>query len=82
MIRRVIGKADKNVVRPMADDGRFVVTIDGKPYANFRDRAYAEQAVGMWLGEIDGNGMPIPQTERAKHAWKAILGRRVEIVER
>jgi hypothetical protein len=70
------------VIRPMPDDARFVVTIDGKPYAGFRDRFCAEQAVGMWLGEIDGAGLPVPPKDREARAWRAILGKTLAIVER
>jgi hypothetical protein len=71
------------MICPIPSDGaRFIVTIDGKPYAGFVDRFYAEQAVKMWLGEIDGAGLPVPFPEREIRAWPAIRGRRVEIVER
>jgi hypothetical protein len=70
------------IIRPMPDNARFVVTIDGRPYAGFRDRFCAEQAVGMWLGEIDGAGLPVPLKDRAGRAWRAILGKKLAIVER
>ena len=60
----------------------FVVTIDGKPYAGFVSRAYAEMAVGLWSGEIDGMGNPVPLYERARHGWLPARGRRLEVVER
>jgi hypothetical protein len=66
----------------MQNGAHFVVTIDGRPYAEFRDLYCAEQAVGIWLGEIDGAGLPVPREEREKRAWRAILGRSVAIVER
>jgi hypothetical protein len=69
-------------VCPVPDGARFVVTIDGKPYAGFLDRSYAEQAVGLWLGEIDGAGLPVPAQDREKRAWPAIRGRNVQIIER
>jgi hypothetical protein len=67
---------------PIPGGARFVVTIDGRPYAAFLDRFYAEQAVQMWLGEIDGAGLPVPHTDRESRTWRAIRGRKVQIVER
>lgn len=58
----------------------FVVTIDGKPYAGFVNQIYAEMAVGLWSGEIDGNGNPVPQNERVRHGWPAARGHVLEIV--
>jgi hypothetical protein len=69
-------------VCPISERARFIVTIDGKPYASFVDRSCAEQAAGIWLGEIDGTGQPVPLHERHRHAWRAVQGRRVEVVER
>jgi hypothetical protein len=60
----------------------FVVTIDGKPYAGFVSRASAELAVAMWLGEVDAYGEPLPPHERGLRGWRAVRGRRLEIVER
>jgi hypothetical protein len=59
----------------------FVVTVDGKPYAGFIDRAYAEMAVSLWSGELDGRGLPIPVEERTERGWPAARGRRLAIVE-
>jgi hypothetical protein len=61
---------------------QFIVTIDGKPYAGFLTRAYAEMAVGLWSGEIDGGGLRIPLQLGGRHGWVAARGRRLEIVER
>ena len=59
-----------------------VVMVDGKPYAGFVNRAYAEMAVRLWSGEVDGMGNIVPLHERARHEWHAVRGRRLEIVER
>jgi len=59
----------------------YVVTIDGKPYAGFVSRAYAEMAVGLWSGEIDGHGFPIAPDERARRGWPAVRGHHLEIVQ-
>jgi hypothetical protein len=59
-----------------------IVVIDGAPYAGFVNRAYAEMAVGLWSGEIDGNGNPIPWEERPSRRWPAIRGKVLAIVER
>jgi hypothetical protein len=70
-------------IRPIPSEGaRFVVTIDGKPYAGFVNRLCAEQAVRMWLGEIDAGGMPVPPSAQERHAWRGVRGRKVKIVER
>jgi hypothetical protein len=63
------------------ESASFVVTIEGRPYAGFVNRAYAEMAVGLWSGEIDGNGLPVPPHERAGRGWPAARGRRLEILE-
>lgn len=76
-------KDDKAPIPPIAcERADFVVTIDGKPYAGFVTRAYAEMAVALWSGEIDGMGNPVPVYERARHGWSPARGRRLEIVER
>jgi hypothetical protein len=67
---------------PISETAGFIVTIEGRPYASFAERQYAEQAVGMWLGVIDGAGEPIPYEQRQRRAWRGISGRKVEIVER
>jgi hypothetical protein len=72
----------KGVGCPISKEARFVVKIDGRPYAGFLDRFYAEQAVKLWMGEIDGNGLPVPYEDREGRAWSGIRGRRVEIAER
>src|SRR5689334_8697511 len=66
---------------PIPEEAHFVVTIDGRPYAAFVDRSYAERAVKMWLGEIDGNGEPVPNHERKGPTWRALRGRKLDIVE-
>ncbi len=69
-------------IRPIPFEGAaFVVTIDGRPYAGFINRSYAEMAVGLWSGEIDGFGEPVPPRDRARHGWAAVRGRRLEIVD-
>ena len=78
---RMVGNTEPGACT-VSTSARFVVRIDGEPYASFVDRACAEQAVRMWLGEIDGAGLPVPREERARRAWRAIHGRTVEIVER
>jgi hypothetical protein len=47
-----------------------IVTIDGRPYAGFADRAMAEEAVKLWSGEVTGS------------SWPAVRGRTLPIVER
>jgi hypothetical protein len=64
------------------EGANFVVTIDGKPYAGFVDRRCTEKAVGLWSGEVDGFGDPVPHEERARGGWAVARGRRLEIVER
>jgi hypothetical protein len=81
-IHHISDAAGPHGVCPISDRARFIVTIDGKPYASFLDRSCAEQAAGMWLGEIDGNGLPVPAHEQHRHAWRAVQGRRVEVIER
>jgi hypothetical protein len=61
---------------------RVVVTIDGKPYAGFINRACAEEAVRMWTGEINGAGLPVPDQQRAGAGWLAVRGHAFSIVER
>lgn len=56
--------------------------IDGKPYAAFIDRGCAEQAVKMWLGEIDGAGLPMRALDGKGATWDGIRGRKVDIGER
>jgi hypothetical protein len=58
------------------------VTIDGKPYAGFVTRAYAEMAIRTWTGEIDGIGNPVQFSERGRRGWSAVRGRSLEIAER
>jgi hypothetical protein len=64
------------------ENAPFVVTIDGKPYAGFVTRAYAEMAILLWRGEVDGIGNPVPVAERGQRGWSAARGRALEIVER
>jgi hypothetical protein len=76
----------KDAVQPIqriaCANAEFVVTIDGKPYAGFISREYAEMTVALWSGELDGSGLPVPPHERAQHGWPAARGRRLEIVAR
>lgn len=60
---------------------RVVVTIDGRPYAGFGDRAAAEEAVKLWSGEVTGAGFPI-SSRPAVFGWPAVRGRMLGIVER
>jgi len=64
------------------ENAAFVVTIDGRPYAGFVSRAYAEMAVALWSGEIDGKGDRIPFDQRSHCGWAAARGRHFEIVDR
>jgi len=72
----------KHMICPMPEEAHFVVTIDGRPYAAFVDRVCAERAVKMWLGEVDGADEPVPYHERKGPTWRALRGRKVDIVER
>ena len=58
-----------------------VVTIDGRPYAGFADRAAAEEAVKLWSGEVNGGGFPL-SVRHATSGWPAVRGRTLIIVER
>lgn len=79
----VINRQIPNEICSVPCDGaRFVVTIDGKPYAGFADREAAQNAMKLWAGEIDGAGNPIPPGDRARRGWKAVRGRRLEVLER
>jgi hypothetical protein len=70
-------------IRPIpCASAEVVVLIDGKAYAGFINRAYAEAAVGLWSGDLDANGLPVPSHERGRPGWPAIRGHAVEIVER
>jgi hypothetical protein len=60
---------------------RFVVTIDGSPYAGFAGRTTAEEAVKLWSGEMTGGGIPISSSTGA-FGWSAVRGRKLAIVER
>jgi len=72
-----------NPIRPIpCESAEVVVTIDGKPYAGFINRAYAEMAVGLWSGELDSNGLPVAPHQRKTPGWPAAQGRRLEIIER
>jgi hypothetical protein len=66
---------------PTPAGARCLVKIDGKPYAAFIDRGCAEQAVKLWLGEIDGMGLPTRVPVGKGASWEGIRGRKVEIVE-
>ncbi len=69
-------------IRPIpCAHARVVVTIDGRPYAGFVDRATAEEAVRLWLGEVTGGGLPI-LSRPAGFGWAAVQGRSLDIVER
>jgi hypothetical protein len=73
----------QNPIRPIpCESAEYVVTVDGKPYAGFVNRAYAEMAVGLWSGELDSNGAPVPAHQRTRPGWPAARGRRLEIIER
>jgi len=61
---------------------QFVVTIDGQPYAGFVNRVSADLAAGMWTGELDGYGEPVPSFERTTRGWAAVRGRSVEVIDR
>jgi hypothetical protein len=60
---------------------RVVVTIDGRPYAGFADRATAEEAVKLWSGEVIDEDIRITP-RRAAPGWAAVRGRTLGIVER
>jgi hypothetical protein len=80
--RRASASSGTTICPVPSHDALFVVTIDGKAYAGFVDRRYAERAVEMWRGEIDGAGAPIPAWDRERRAWPAVRGRKLDIVER
>jgi hypothetical protein len=65
-----------------SDGANFIVTIDGKPYAGFVNRACAEAAVGLWSGAVDGGGFAVAPDERVRHGWPAARGHLLEVVER
>ena len=65
-----------------SESASFVVTIDGRPYAGFVNRASAESAVRLWSGETDGGGLPVPPHERDRHGWPAARGRLLAVIER
>lgn len=87
-----IGNMDRGVVSPQNVGGtairpipcagaRVVVTIDGRPYAGFSDRATAEEAVKLWSGEPIDEEAPF-DPRRAALGWAALRGRTIDIVER
>jgi hypothetical protein len=63
-------------------NAEVIVTVDGKPYAGFINRAYAEMAVGLWSGTLSASGLPIDVHEHTKPGWPAARGRCLAIVER
>jgi hypothetical protein len=72
-----------DTIRSMpCDRASYIVTIDGKPYAGFVTREYAEMAVALWTGEIDGAGVAIPANARPHRGWPAVRGRPLEVIER
>jgi hypothetical protein len=71
------------VIRPIPVGGaRVIVTIDGQPYAGFLTRACAEDAVRLWMGEVNGIGIPVPPEQQTACGWHAIRGHVIEVVER
>jgi hypothetical protein len=69
-------------IRPIpCTRARVVVTIDGRPYAGFADRASAEEAVKLWSGEVTGGGVPISPRPGVS-GWPAVRGRALGVVER
>ncbi len=73
----------QGTIRPIPVGGaRIVVTIDGRPYAGFLTRAYAEDAIRLWTGEVNGIGIPVPPEHRSACGWHAIQGHVLEVVER
>jgi hypothetical protein len=70
-------------IRPIpCASARIVVTVDGVPYAGFRDRFAAEEAVRLWSGAVTGGGLPISSGDRAISGWPAVRGRMLAVVER
>lgn len=70
-------------IRPIpCERARFVVTIDGAPYAGFHNRFAAEEAVRLWAGEVTGGGLPISAVDRATCGWPAARGHILAVVER
>ena len=65
-----------------AGSASVIVTVDGRPYAGFVNRACAEEALRMWTGEINGAGLPVPDEQRARAGWPAVRGHALGIVER
>ena len=75
-------RADKAIRAIPVGGARFVVTIDGRPYAGFVNRDCAEQAVRLWAGEVNGCGVPVPDAQRAQSGWLAARGHCLAVVER
>lgn len=70
-------------IRPIpCERARVVVTIDGRPYAGFGDRATAEGAIALWLGEVNGIGFPVIDGDRGRSGWPAARGHTFSVVER
>jgi hypothetical protein len=70
-------------IRPIpTGSARFIVTIDGRPYAGFIDRDCAEDAIRLWCGEINGSGFPVPHEQRDVAGWPAVRGRSLDGIER
>jgi hypothetical protein len=71
------------MIRPIPCAGaRVVVTIDGRPYAGFANRAAAEEAIKLWSGEVTGGGLPISSRDHGTSGWAAVRGHTLAIVER
>ena len=76
-----IEKRPKPICPIPCERAEYVVTIDGKAYAGFVTRAYAEMAIQLWSGQVDGHGFPVAPGDRETHGWSAVRGRRFDIVE-
>jgi hypothetical protein len=70
------------ITRVPCEGASVVVTIDGRPYAGFVNRAYAEAAITLWRGETDGMGLPVPSSERTRFGWPAVRGHELRVLER
>jgi len=71
------------VIQPIPIGGaRVFVTVDGQPYAGFLTRASAEDAIRLWMGEVNGIGIPVPPEQRSACGWHAARGHVLEVVER
>jgi hypothetical protein len=71
----------ESMIVPIPTSGACaVVTIDGKPYAGFVSREYAEEAVRLWTGLTNGCGFPVPVNQRDRSGWIAVRGRILDII--